>query len=67
MSTPLRTLAIKLLDDDRGINIEAWTLLQEMLRNDPCANDDIIDFVESTDGWYYLPESAMFILDAKQP
>ena len=62
MSTPIREFAIALLDDEQGINENSWYMLEEILRNDPCANDDIIDFVKATEGRFYLPEDAIEIL-----
>jgi len=50
----LRTLAILLLDDENGINSEAYFLLEPMLHE--TGNQDILDVVECQHGRYYLGE-----------
>ena len=51
----MRALALALLDDEYGINADAWELLEQALEAD---NDyDIIKAVKVQDGRWYLPES----------
>lgn len=49
----LRNFAIALLDDEHGINSEAWDSLRDML--DDNEDNDILDAVKCTEGRYYLP------------
>jgi hypothetical protein len=48
----LRNFAFALLDDEYGINGEAWESLHQMLEDDD--QEDIIDAVKATEGRYYL-------------
>ena len=48
----LRNLAIDLLDDEHGINSQAWKILADMLYDTDAI--DILDAVEATDGRYYI-------------
>ena len=50
----MRKLAIALLDDDDGINSDAWDILRLILIGE--GHDDIIDAVKAQDGRFYLPE-----------
>jgi hypothetical protein len=50
----MRDLAIRLLDDDEGITVEAWNLLKLML--DAVKDADIINAVKCTEGRCYLSE-----------
>lgn len=61
--TPIRTLAIRLLDDDHGITSGAWLILADMLKTEG-NNDDLMDLVEATDNRVYLPESSVSALNA---
>lgn len=50
----IRNLAIKLLNNDNGIDAESYDiLLGMMIDSDDCG--DIIPCVEATDGQFYLP------------
>lgn len=51
----MRQLAIALLDDEYGINAEAWRMLSAALE-DEGGNDDILCAVRSADGRFYLPD-----------
>ena len=48
----VREFTIRLLDDDEGINEQAWELLQQILHEN--GEDDIVDWVDSADGRFYL-------------
>lgn len=58
----LRNFAIALLDDEHGINSEAWDSLRDML--DDNEDNDILDAVKSTEGRYYLPSESVAALSA---
>lgn len=53
----IRKLAIALLDDENGINGEAWDQLKVLLLCDEQGdNKDIINAVEESKGRFFLPE-----------
>jgi len=52
----MRQLAILLLDDEQGIQYEAWSFLADMLDAGDEDNLDIINAVKVTEGRAYLPE-----------
>ena len=55
-----RELAIALLDDDFGISQRAYEQLCVKLSGTP--NEDILKYVDATDGRFYLKENdAMFL------
>ena len=49
----LRNFALALLDDEHGINKEAFDSLSDMLSDDD--QDDIVDAVKASEGRFYLP------------
>jgi hypothetical protein len=53
----LRNFALALLDDEQGINSEAWDTLRDLLYDDE--QNDIVEAVQSQDGRFYLPGSAV--------
>lgn len=53
----LRKFAIDLLDDENGINDQAWDQLSDLLNIN--RDDDIVDAVKAQDGrWYLTSEKA---------
>ena len=52
----MRQLAIALLNDEHGINNDAWVMLSAALE-DEGGNEDILTAVKSTEGRWYLPEN----------
>ena len=59
----LRNFALALLDDEHGINGEAWDSLSDMLIDDE--QEDIVDATKATEGRYFLPEDVANELRAK--
>lgn len=53
----LRDFAITLLDDDHGINSEAWDALNHMLYDN--GDIDIIATVQVVEGRYLLPSATV--------
>ena len=53
--TGWRQFAIDLLDDEHGINKQAFEFLADLLAD--TGNGDIVEAVESAEGRYYLPEN----------
>lgn len=53
-NTQLRKFAIRLLDDENGINEAAWIDLRDRLIER--SFEDITNAVEAADGRYFLPE-----------
>ena len=52
----MRELAIALLDDDHGINANAWQMLSAALKEEG-GNDDILNAVDATGmDRFYLPK-----------
>lgn len=51
----IRELAIALLNDDHGVNAQAYELLADLLAQDG-GSEDILQAVEATDDRVYLPE-----------
>ena len=47
-----RNLALLLLDDEHGVNKQAWKLLADLLADN--GDDDIVDAVQEKDGRYCL-------------
>lgn len=54
MNMALRNFALALLDDEHGINKEAFDCLSDMLYDDE--QEDVIDAVDATEGRFYLTE-----------
>ena len=52
--TGWRQFAIDLLNDEHGINKQAFEFLADLLED--TGNGDIVESVESSEGRYYLPE-----------
>lgn len=48
MSQALRNLALDLLDDEHGINLQAWKSLADWLEDEGC--EDIVAEVDVTEG-----------------
>lgn len=53
----MRELAITLLNDDHGINVNAWHILRDLLIEE--GHEDIVDAVKATEGRFYLTETAV--------
>lgn len=51
----LRDLAISLMANNESINEKSYGYLRELLERE--GHQDIIDAVEATDNYFYLPES----------
>ena len=60
MNKKIRLLAILLLDDQDGINSEAYEQLAAMLHE--TSNQDILDAVEANGGRYWISEEDAVIL-----
>jgi hypothetical protein len=60
-----RNFAIDLLDDEHGINSQAWKTLAEMLEDN--GHDDIVNLVHAIDGRFYLDHAAAAILREATP
>lgn len=56
MSQALRNLALAILDDEHGINSQAWETLADMLDDD--GQSDIVEAVRATEGRFYLTKEA---------
>ena len=52
----VREMAIKLLDDEEGINESGYDSLRQLLKCYHC--EDIINCVDATDGRFYLKTGA---------
>ena len=56
----IRKLAIALLNDNWGINEDAWTQLRTLLESEG-GNADLINSVQSDEGRFYLSANFSFI------
>ena len=54
MDSDVRDLALALLDDENGINEQAFVILSNILSD--TGNRDIVNLVKATEGRFYLPE-----------
>ena len=52
MNMAVRNLALDLLDDEYGINRQAFNQLADWLEDEEC--DDIVDAVDACEGRYYI-------------
>lgn len=52
----MRSLALALLDDDQGINLQAWKILRDILEDE--GDTDIIEAVKIQDDRVYLPSDS---------
>lgn len=54
MSHAYREFGLNLLDDEHGVNSQAWKVLVDLLDEDD--DGDVVDAVELIDGRYRIPE-----------
>jgi hypothetical protein len=54
--TSFRELAIALLDDENGINTNAYVLLENYAKDNDFQMKDIFEAVNAQDGRFFLPE-----------
>lgn len=60
----IREFAIAVLDDEHGINTEAYDKLKVLLLMDEAGdNKDIINLVDTQDGRFFLHETAIASLN----